>query len=68
MTKEVPAKVKRKLSDILEEKAVELISVWAERNKNTLWLGGPSRELVKDEIVEALRSAYDLAKNKYNKD
>lgn len=58
----------RKLSEVLEDKAEELVGVWAYRNKDKLWLGGPSRQKVKDEITEALRWAYGLAKKRYSKD
>lgn len=58
----------RKLSDILEEKSAELVDKWAYRNRNNVWLGGPSRNMVRDEVAEAMRWAYELAKKKYHKE
>lgn len=55
----------RKLSEVLDDKAEELVGVWAYRNKDKIWLGGPSRQKVKDELIEALRWAYGMAKKKY---
>lgn len=40
---------------------------WAYRNKNHVWIGHNSREKMRDEMVEQMRWAYGLAKNKYSK-
>lgn len=55
----------RKLSEVLDEMAGEVVEEWAKERKHTLWLGGPSRKDVRADIAKKLREAYDLAKDKY---
>lgn len=56
---------KRTLSDVLDEKARELVSEWAYRNRAKVWLGHASREQIIEEMVALQRQAYDMAKRRY---
>lgn len=58
-------KVPRKLDDVLQEVAQARVNVWAERNREYVWLGANSRAQMVDEIKSDLRWAYELAKKKY---
>lgn len=60
-------KTKKTLKEVLDEKSDKLLKEWAERNKKVVWLGNDSRSKVKQEVSDALRWAYDLAKNRYSK-
>lgn len=57
----------RTLTDILDTHASELMEKWAYRNKNRVWVGHNSREKMREELIEQMRWAYNLAKDKYTK-
>lgn len=50
----------------LEALASDLVSEWAQSNKDTVWLGAKSRRDMQADVLRQLKKAYLLAKEKYS--
>lgn len=59
------AKSKSESLVALEKLASELIQMWAQDNKDVVWLGAKSRDDMRVDVLRQLKKAYLLAKDKY---